>query len=92
MPVLDWIGKEQIINHHNEVEYNIIECKENIGERNSGNLLVKGDNLLALKSLLPYYGGEVKMIYIDPPYNTGNTSWVYNDASDAPIIKNGLIK
>lgn len=92
MPTLNWIGKEQIINHHNEVEYNIIECKEEIGEKNSGNLLVKGDNLLALKSLLPYYGGEVKLIYIDPPYNTGNTSWVYNDASDAPIIKKWLNK
>ena len=92
MPTLNWIGKEQIINHHNEVEYNIIECIENIGEENSGNLLVKGDNLLALKSLLPYYAGEVKMIYIDPPYNTGNTSWVYNDATDAPIIKKWLNK
>ncbi len=86
MPTLNWIGKEQIINHHNEVEYNIIECIENIGEENSGNLLVKGDNLLALKSLLPYYAGEVKMIYIDPPYNTGNEDWKYNDNVNSNII------
>ena len=75
MPSLKWIGKRDIKNHHNEVKYHIIECKENIGEEDSGNMVVKGDNLLALKSLLPYYAGKVKMIYIDPPYNTGNTSW-----------------
>jgi len=90
MPTLNWIGKQQIINHHNEVEYNIIECKENIGEENSGNMLIKGDNLLALKSLLPYYGGEVKTIYIDPPYNTGNTKWVYNDSVNSPVIRKWL--
>ncbi|MCV6606719.1 MAG: site-specific DNA-methyltransferase [Campylobacterales bacterium] len=92
MPTLNWIGKDQIKNHHNEVEYRVIECKESIGDPNSGNLIVKGDNLLALKSLLPYYAGKVKMIYIDPPYNTGNTSWVYNDNVDAPIIKKWLDK
>lgn len=86
MPTLNWIGKEQIINHHNEVEYNIIECVENVGEKDSGNLLVRGDNLLALKSLLPYYSGEVKMIYIDPPYNTGNEDWKYNDNVNSKII------
>ena len=74
MPTLNWIGKENVINHHNEIEYNVLTCKENFGEQNSGNLLVKGDNLLALKSLLPYYSNQIKMIYIDPPYNTGNTS------------------
>ena len=92
MPSLKWIGKKDIKNHHNEVKYHIIECKENIGERDSGNMVVKGDNLVALKALLPYYGGKVKMIYIDPPYNTGNTSWVYNDAVDSPIIKKWLKK
>ena len=49
-----------------------------------GNLLVHGDNLLALKALLPYYAGQVKCIYIDPPYNTGNESWVYNDNVNSP--------
>lgn len=90
MPTLNWIGKENVINHHNEIEYNVLTCKENFGDKNSGNLLVKGDNLLALKALLPYYANQVKMIYIDPPYNTGNTSWVYNDAVDSPIIKKWL--
>ena len=90
MPTLNWIGKENVINHHNEIEYNVLACKENFGEQNSGNLLVKGDNLLALKALLPYYANQIKMIYIDPPYNTGNTSWIYNDAVDSPIIKKWL--
>lgn len=92
MPSLKWIGKKAIKNHHNEVKYHIIECKESIGDSDSGNMVVKGDNLLALKSLLPYYAGAVKMIYIDPPYNTGNTSWVYNDAVDSPIIRKWLDK
>ena len=55
-------------------------------------MIIKGDNLLALKSLLPYYASSVKMIYIDPPYNTGNTSWVYNDNMDSPLIKKWLEK
>ncbi len=92
MPSLKWIGKKAIKNHHNEVKYHVIECKETIGDPDSGNMVVRGDNLLALKSLLPYYAGKVKMIYIDPPYNTGNTSWVYNDAVDSPIIKKWLDK
>ena len=50
-----------------------------VGDPGSGNLLVQGDNLLALKALLPYYAGQVKCIYIDPPYNTGNEEWAYND-------------
>ena len=60
MPTLNWIGKENVINHHNEIEYNVLACKENFGEQNSGNLLVKGDNLLALKALLPYYANQIK--------------------------------
>lgn len=92
MPTLKWIGKKSVINHHNRIEYRVLECKEQIGEPNSGNLIVKGDNLLALKALLPYYKGKVKMIYIDPPYNTGNTSWVYNDAMDAPQMRRWLDK
>lgn len=51
------------------------------------NLLVQGDNLEALKALLPYYAGQVKCIYIDPPYNTGNEGWVYNDNVSSPEMK-----
>ncbi len=56
------------------------------GDPNSGNLIVQGDNLHALKALLPRYAGQVKCIYIDPPYNTGNEGWVYNDNVNSPEI------
>ena len=92
MPSLNWIGKKEILNHHNHVEYRTLDCTESVGDPDSGNLIVHGDNLLALKSLLPYYAGRVKTIYCDPPYNTGNTKWIYNDAVDSPVIKKWLEK
>ena len=81
MPTLDWIGKGAVVNHHKAVPYRLVKCDKELsaGGAGEGNLLVEGDNLLALKALLPYYAGEVKCIYIDPPYNTGNEGWVYND-------------
>jgi adenine-specific DNA-methyltransferase len=90
VPYIDWLGKDDVVNHHKNIPYKTISCKEEIGDENSQNLIIKGDNLLALKSLLPYYANSVKMIYIDPPYNTGNTSWVYNDNMDSPLIKKWL--
>jgi len=86
MPTLSWIGKEAVENHHNEVPFRLLKRnnKLSVGEANSGNLLVQGDNLEALKALLPYYAGQVKCIYIDPPYNTGNENWVYNDNVNSP--------
>lgn len=86
MPSLNWIGKKDIKSHHNHVEYRVIDCKKTVGDLDSGNLIVKGDNLLALKSLLPYYAGQVNMVYIDPPYNTGNEGWQYNDNVNSKII------
>jgi len=64
-------------------------CGDNHG-RDSGNLIVQGDNLHALKALLPRYAGQVKCIYIDPPYNTGNEGWVYNDNVNSPEIRRWL--
>jgi len=89
MPTLDWIGKKAVVNHHREVPYRLIHCDKDKshGDPDAGNLLVQGDNLEALKALLPYYAGKVKCIYIDPPYNTGNESWVYNDNVNSPEIK-----
>ena len=89
MPVLDWIGKRAVVNHHRDVPYRLIHCDKDksYGDPDAGNLLVQGDNLEALKALLPYYAGKVKCIYIDPPYNTGNESWVYNDNVNSPEIK-----
>ncbi|MCE9545759.1 MAG: site-specific DNA-methyltransferase [Planctomycetia bacterium] len=94
MPTLDWIGKKAVLNHHREVPYHLLKCDKalSVGDPGSGNLLVQGDNLLALKALLPYYAGKVKCIYIDPPYNTGNENWVYNDAVNSPEIRKWLGK
>jgi DNA modification methylase len=92
MPTLDWIGKKAVLNHHREVPYRLLRCdaRLSVGDPGSGNLLVQGDNLVALKALLPYYAGQVKCIYIDPPYNTGNENWVYNDAVNSPEMRDWL--
>lgn len=94
MPTLDWIGKKAVLNHHREVPYHLLRCDRSLsaGDSDSENLLVQGDNLIALKALLPYYAGKVKCIYIDPPYNTGNENWVYNDAVNSPEIRTWLGK
>lgn len=92
MPTLDWIGKAAVVNHHRKVPYHLLRCDRELsaGDPDAGNLLVQGDNLLALKALLPYYAGKVKCIYIDPPYNTGNENWVYNDNVNSPEIRQWL--
>lgn len=92
MPSLNWIGKDAVLNHHREVPYRLLQCEGNLsnGDPGSGNLLIEGDNLEALKALLPYYKGKVKCIYIDPPYNTGNEGWAYNDNVNSPQIKKWL--
>lgn len=97
MPTLNWIGKEKVINHHQDVPYKILESQYGFADgvqqsepNDSGNKIIHGDNLEALKSLLPEYEGKIKCIYIDPPYNTGNESWVYNDNVNHPKIKKWL--
>ena len=92
MPTLDWIGKQAVVNHHRKVPLRLLECDRALsaGDPDSGNLLIEGDNLEALKALLPYYKGQVKCIYIDPPYNTGNEGWVYNDNVNDPRIRKWL--
>lgn len=94
MPKLDWIGKKAVVNHHREVPFHLLKNNDDlsVGDPGSGNLLVQGDNLIALKALLPYYAGQVKCIYIDPPYNTGNENWVYNDNVNSPEMKEWLGK
>jgi site-specific DNA-methyltransferase (adenine-specific)/adenine-specific DNA-methyltransferase len=94
MPTLHWIGKDAVRDHHRQVPYHLLRCDEklSVGDPGSGNLLVQGDNLLALKALLPYYAGQVKCIYIDPPYNTGDEDWLYNDAVNSPEIRKWLGK
>jgi len=97
MPTLHWIGKEKVINHHMDVPFKVLEhvygfdnSNQTDKETNSGNKIIHGDNLEALKSLLPEYEGKIKCIYIDPPYNTGNEGWVYNDNVTDPKIKKWL--
>ena len=94
MPTLDWIGKKAVLNHHREIPFRLLKVDEELSvvENGSGNLLVEGDNLQALKALSPYYSGKVKCIYIDPPYNTGKENWVYNDAVNSPEILQWLGK
>ena len=97
MPTLEWIGKSKVINHHQEVPFRVLERKysfdengEHSEDNGSENMIIRGDNLEALKALLPRYEGRVKCIYIDPPYNTGNEGWVYNDNVSDPKIKKWL--
>lgn len=98
MPTLNWIGKDKVVNHHHDVPFRVLDHKygfvaetgEQPIEVKSGNKIIHGDNLEALKSLLPEYEGRIKCIYIDPPYNTGNEGWVYNDNVNHPKIKKWL--
>ncbi|MCQ2265863.1 MAG: site-specific DNA-methyltransferase, partial [Bacteroidales bacterium] len=90
MPTLNWIGKEAVINHHHDVPFKTLDKKYTFGAEKSENKIIHGDNLEALKALLPEYEGRIKCIYIDPPYNTGNENWVYNDNVNSPRIRKWL--
>ena len=91
MPTLNWIGKEAVINHHNDVPFKTLDLQYTTDASNvSENKIIYGDNLEALKALLPEYEGRIKCIYIDPPYNTGNENWVYNDNVNSPRIRKWL--
>lgn len=97
MPTLNWIGKDRIVNHHREVPYCTLERVYSFDsqgrheeDNGSGNMIIHGDNLYALKALLPRYEGKVDCIYIDPPYNTGEEHWVYNDNVNDPAIRRWL--
>ena len=89
MPTLNWIGKEAVINHHHDVPFRVLDRKYDFGNGDD-NMIIHGDNLEALKALLPKYEGRIKCIYIDPPYNTGNENWVYNDNVNSPKIRKWL--
>ena len=90
MPTLNWIGKDKVINHHQDVPFRVLESRYTFGTPDSGNMIIRGDNLDALKALLPQYEGRIKCVYIDPPYNTGNEGWVYNDNVSDPKIQKWL--
>ena len=98
MPTLHWIGKDKVINHHQDVPFRLLDHQygaladgtQTSEPTGSGNQIIHGDNLEALKALLPQYEGRVKCIYIDPPYNTGEEGWVYNDNVNDPKFKKWL--
>jgi DNA modification methylase len=94
MPVLQFKGKATVENHHYIVPHHTLEFDPKLsvlpkGQKPSldGNLIIEGDNLLALKALLPTHAGKMKCVYIDPPYNTGEENWVYNDKLTQPQFK-----
>lgn len=93
MTALSFKGKEFVYNHHLAVPFRplVPHPEKGIGPASlDGNLIIQGDNLHALKALLPYYAGKVDCIFIDPPYNTGNEGWSYNDNVNAPMIREWL--
>jgi adenine-specific DNA-methyltransferase len=96
MPILHWIGKDKVINHHHDVPFKVLDHQYTFNGNSSpvtgtsANKIIHGDNLEALKALLPEYEGKIKCIYIDPPYNTGNENWIYNDNVNDPKIKKWL--
>ena len=94
MPTLNFKGKTFVQNHHLAVKYHQLVPRSELSLTDTvslhDNLILHGDNLKALKALLPNYAGKVKCIYIDPPYNTGNENWVYNDNVSSPMIKEWL--
>ncbi|MBI1624918.1 site-specific DNA-methyltransferase [Comamonas suwonensis] len=96
MPTLHWVGKNKVVNHHHDVPFRLLDkqysFKANEGApiNSMNNRIIHGDNLESLKSLLPEYEGKVNCIYIDPPYNTGNEEWKYNDNVNDPKIKKWL--
>jgi adenine-specific DNA-methyltransferase len=96
MPTLHWVGKDKVVNHHHDVPFRLLDKKYSFAatsaasKNSSDNRIIHGDNLESLKSLLPEFEGKIDCIYIDPPYNTGNEGWIYNDAVNDPKIKKWL--
>lgn len=92
MPTLNWIGRRAVENHHRQVPFHLLREVPDlcVGDPGTGNLLLEADNLLGLKALLPYYAEQVKCIFIDPPYNTGEEGWVYNDNVNSPEMRSWL--
>ena len=90
MPELNFKGKEFVYNHHLTVPFRPLlpQAEKGIGSADlDGNLIIHGDNLHGLKALLPTHAGKVDCIFIDPPYNTGNEGWCYNDNVNSPMIR-----
>ncbi len=100
MPYLDFAGKPRVYAHHLSVPFRplVPDFERSVLPSGSDappaddNLIIHGDNLEALKSLMPRYAGRIDCIYIDPPYNTGNEGWVYNDNVNSPMMRKWIEK
>jgi len=81
MPLLDWVNRNQAEETATQVPYHLLKFEKSYGDADQAkeNLIIQGDNLEALKALLPLYGGQVKCIFIDPPYNTQSAFEHYDD-------------
>lgn len=93
MPTLQFKGKNIIWNHHLGVPFHTLDEVPELHynpEKANGNMIIEGDNLIALKALLPQFSGRINVIYIDPPYNTGNEGWIYNDSVNSPLLKDWI--
>jgi len=93
MPTLQFKGKNIIWNHHLAVPFHTLDEVPELHykhEKANGNMIIEGDNLIALKALLPQFSGRINVIYIDPPYNTGNEGWIYNDSVNSPLLKDWI--
>ena len=96
MPTLNWIGKDKVVNHHHKVPFCVLkhekrfDAPDGLPANSIDNKIIHGDNLYALKSLLPEFEGKVNCIYIDPPYNTGKEEWIYSDNLNDPKFKKWL--
>jgi adenine-specific DNA-methyltransferase len=94
MPTLEFKGKPFVYSHHLSVPFRelVVDATKGLAAKGGkpsldDNLIIHGDNLEALKALLPRYAGKVDVIYIDPPYNTGSEAWAYNDNVNSPLMK-----
>lgn len=96
MPTLHWVGKEKVVNHHHDIPFRTLQHQDRFASgdktppNSTDNRIIQGDNLDALKALLPEFEGRVDCVYIDPPYNTGSEGWIYNDAVNDPKITKWL--
>jgi len=93
VPELSFKGKEFVYNHHLGIPYRPLQTDtaKSVGKSSTdGNLIIYGDNLHALKALLPFYASKVDCVFIDPPYNTGNEGWSYNDNVNSPMMREWL--
>ena len=90
LPTINFIGKDKVSKYHQQVPYKVLNHVDEKSCGSSDNKIIHGDNLEVLKSLLPEYQGKIKCIYIDPPYNTGNENWIFNDNVNDPKLQKWL--